>query len=373
VNPRFAAVEPSLIREINRRKQPGDIDLGLGEPVLRPDMAPLQRALQWISESGCPYTANPGDPALRAAVSRCTGVPDVVVTLGSQEAVYVALRVAVDPAREEVLIVEPAYPAYAKICEVEAIPYRVAALSADHGFAPRAEPVIRALTDRTALVVLSSPCNPSGRVWPRGELEKLAEALPDGCRVLSDEVYRELYYEQRPTSMAEVFDRTLVAGGLSKSHALTGLRVGWLCVPPDLVTAATRAHQLIATAASTFSQRVALEILQEGSAPHRAIYRDRQIALIEALDRTGLHYVRPEGAFYCLVRIPDRSSSLAMSLRLLEEAHVVTVPGVAFGQSCEGWLRISWVGDPTSVAEGVARIAASFEGNPVDLTPPCPK
>lgn len=363
MNPRFANVEPSLIREVNARKKPGDIDLGLGEPVLRPDMGPLERALAWLGENGCPYTANAGDPALRAAVAAALQVEAsrVIITHGSQEAVYLAIRAAIDPARDEVLVVEPAYPAYARICEAEGIPVRRAALSADDGFAPRAQPVLEALTERTRLVVLSSPCNPTGRTWPRAELAALAAGLPVGCRVLSDEVYRELWYGEPPVSMATLHDDTIVAGGLSKSHALTGLRVGWLVCPPELVGSALRAHQLIATAACTYSQRTALELLSAGLPSHRDIYAARLPALQAALAENGLRAVHPDGAFYCLVRLPDGLQSLPTALRLIDEHRVVTVPGVAFGASCEGWLRVSWVSEPATVAEGLRRVAAGLQ------------
>lgn len=363
MNPRLANVEPSLIREVNARKKPGDIDLGLGEPILRPDMQPLERALAWLTENGCPYTANAGDPALRKAVAAALQVDTsrIIITHGSQEAVYLAIRAAVDAAHDEVLVVEPAYPAYARICEAEGIAVRRAPLSADDGFAPRARPVLEALTERTRLVVLSSPCNPTGRVWPREELAALAAGLPDSCRVLSDEVYRELWYDTPPVSMAALRDNTIVAGGLSKSHALTGLRVGWLICPPDLVGGALRAHQLIATAACTFSQRTALELLAAGLPSHRPVYAARLPALQAALAENGLRAVMPDGAFYCLVRIPDGQPSLPTALHLIDAHHVVTVPGVAFGASCEGWLRISWVSDPATVAEGLRRLAAGLQ------------
>lgn len=362
-NPRFASVEPSLIREVNSRKKPGDIDLGLGEPVLPPDLGPLQRALRWVEENGCPYTANAGEMDLRQAVGRYVGTDPsrVVITNGSQEAVYLAIRVAIDPSHDEVLIVDPSYPAYAKICEVEGIAFRTASLSSDDGFAPRARPVLDALGERTRLVIISSPCNPTARVWPRSELEVLAASLPAGCRVLSDEVYRELHFGDAPTSISSLSPHTLVAGGISKSHALTGLRLGWLACPSDLVGSAIRAHQLMTTAASTFSQRVAIEVLGSGDVSHRAAYRERRAALLSALERSGLEYVPPDGAFYCLVRLPAGvGPSRDASLRLIEEKRVVTVPGIAFGAACEGWLRISWASEPALVASGIQRIAEWF-------------
>lgn len=373
MNPRFAAVEPSLIREVNARKQLGDIDLGLGEPVLRPDVSPMRQAMSWVETFGCPYTANAGFSDLRRAIARYLNLrqENILVTHGSQEAVYLAIRTAVNPARHEVLIVEPAYPAYVKICQAEDVSFRIAPLSADDGFAPRAEAVLERMTEKTRLVVLSSPCNPTARIWPRAELEKLAAGLSPSCFVLSDEVYRDLYYtDAPPTSMASLHARTIVAGGLSKSHALTGLRIGWMACPAELIDSATRAHQLIATAASTLAQRVALEVLTDGQVPHRAVYVERRFQLIDALRQHAFDFVAPQGAFYCLVRIPDavrcaaqdESVSLWTSLKLIEERHVVTVPGIAFGASCEGWLRLSWVAEPMVVADGLSRVAAFFAG-----------
>lgn len=366
MNPRFANVEPSLIREVNARKTPQDVDLGLGEPVLRPDLGPLEKAMTWVGVHGCPYTANAGDASLRAAVAERVGADAarVVITHGSQEAVYLALRTAVDPERDEVLVVEPAYPAYVRICEAEGIPVRTVALSPHDGFAPRAQPVLDALSARTRLVVISSPCNPTGRIWPRAELAALAAGLPASCGVLSDEVYRELHYGEAPTSMAELHPHTLVAGGLSKSHALTGLRLGWLVCPPALVGSVVRAHQLMATAASTLSQRVALEVIASRTPSHRDVYAERLSGLRDALRDHGLRAITPEGAFYCMLAIPSGAPSLETALRLLRDHHVVTVPGVAFGASGEGWLRISWVSDPDIVAEGLRRIARGLGRTP---------
>lgn len=117
MNPLIGAVEPSLIRELNARKRPGDLDLGLGEPTLRPEGEPFRRALEWVARHGCPYTANLGQDELREAVARYVGgrPEEICITHGSQEALYLALRVALDPARDEALVVEPCYPAYSAI------------------------------------------------------------------------------------------------------------------------------------------------------------------------------------------------------------------------------------------------------------------
>jgi aminotransferase len=375
MNPLIAGIPPSIIRAINARKRPGDIDLCMGEPTLRPDPAPFEAATEWVRENGCPYTPNAGWDELReriAAYHALPGAPGkagVCVTIGSEEALYLAIKTVVDPARDEVLVVEPAYLAYAKLCMLEGIRHRTVALDSGDGFAPRAAAVLEALRPDTRLVVIASPCNPTGRIWPEAELRALAAGLAERpgppVYVLSDEVYRELYFTpEPPLSLAEVYPHTLVAGSLSKSNALTGLRLGWLVGPPEVVAAAVKVHQFVNTAASTFSQAVALELFRDPAslAAHRPLYRRTRAALLASAERHGVPHLPPEGTFYCLVRLPERlaGDSLAAVERLLEAQRVVAVPGTAFGESGEGWLRLSWVTGEEVLDEAMRRIAAFF-------------
>lgn len=377
MNPRLREIAPSLIRAINARKRPGDIDLGLGEPVLRPDPAPFDTATAWVREHGCPYTPNAGSIALRQAVADYVAVPgldaaeNVCITVGSEEALFLAIKTVCDPTADEVLIVEPAFLAYPKICALEGVAHRSVALSPEDGFRPRASVVLDALRPETRLVVLNSPANPTGRVWPAEELRALAAGLAarpgPPTWVLSDEVYRELYYgAEPPESIARFHPQSLVAGSLSKSNALTGLRLGWLVGPREVVAGAVKVHQLVNTAASTYSEQVALTIFAEPAslAVHRPLYAERRAALLAVLERTGVPHIVPEGTFYCMVRLPEAMAgdSVGAAERLLGERRVVTVPGRAFGEAAEGWLRLSWVGDPPLVAEGVERIATFFAG-----------
>ncbi|HYJ80265.1 MAG TPA: pyridoxal phosphate-dependent aminotransferase, partial [Longimicrobiaceae bacterium] len=271
MNPRLAEIAPSLIRAIDARKRPGDVDLGLGEPTLMPDIAPFEAALERVRREGLPYTPNAGLPELRQAVADYFGFPgkttaaSVCITIGSEEALYLALKTVVDPQRDEVLIVEPCYLAYPKLCALEGIPYRTVALDPADGFRPRAETVLDAVGPRTRLVILNTPCNPTARVWPQAELRALADGLAarpgEPVHVLADEVYRELCYTPaRPASIAELYPHSIVVGSLSKSNALTGLRLGWLIAGQETVAGAVKVHQLVNTAASTFSNHVALEV-----------------------------------------------------------------------------------------------------------------
>jgi aspartate/methionine/tyrosine aminotransferase len=378
MNPRIAEVAPSLIRSISARKRPDDIDLGLGEPTIPPAIEAFEVALEWTRRNGSPYSPNAGFSDLRAVIaaylaldgwaSSGPGADNVCVTVGSEEALYLAIKTIVDPARDEVLIVEPCYLAYPKICVLEGIRHRMVPLLAGEDFRPRAEAILEALRPETRLVVLNTPSNPTGRIWPAEELAALAARLdterPD-VYLLADEVYRELYFtDTRPASVARFHGRTLVAGSLSKSNSLTGLRLGWLAGPADVIGQATKVHQFINTAASTFAQRVAIELLSEparlaANRPHYVAARER---LLAAATRNGLELIPPEGAFYALMRLPAGApASLEIAERLLDDRRVVTVPGRAFGESGEGFLRLSWVAPVDRLEEGVGRIAAWLE------------
>lgn len=376
MNPLLAAIPPSLIRAINARKREGDIDLGLGEPTLRPDPAPFEAATAWVREHGCPYTPNAGFPELRSRIAAYLALPgidgaeSVCVTVGSEEALYLAIKTVCDPARHEVLVVEPCYLAYPKICALEGVRHRMVSLSSSDGFRPDAARVLEAMGTDTRLVVLNSPCNPTGRVWPAEELAVLARGLAarggEPVYVLSDEVYRELYYGiEVPPSIAAYHPYSLVAGSLSKSSALTGLRIGWLAGPAEVIAGATKAHQFVNTAASTFSQRVAVEIFAAPASvgAHRPWYAAQREALVDALRAERVDHVAPEGAFYALLRLPEGCGpSVSVAERLLEAERVVTVPGLAFGESAEGWIRISWVAPEPELREGIARIARFLRG-----------
>jgi aspartate/methionine/tyrosine aminotransferase len=374
MNPNLAEVPPSLIRSINARKRPGDIDLGLGEPTLPPDIEAFSAALDWTRRNGSPYSPNAGFPELREAIASylaglgwAAGSPtaqEVCVTVGSEEALFLAVKTVIDPARDEVLIVEPCYLAYPKICLLEGIRHRLVRLDPVDGFVPRAAAILDALRPDTRLVIINSPSNPTGRVWAAEELETLASGLRRQAQpvlVLADEVYRELYYgSDPPVSIARFHPHTLVAGSLSKSNAVTGLRIGWLAGPAEVIAGATKVHQFVNTAATTFSQRVALALFERTGAlgAHRPIYRESRDRLLAAVAREGLEMVPPEGAFYGFVRLPQAlaQSSLVAAESLLDRSRVVAVPGLAFGASGEGWLRLSWVGPAEVVEEGIVRI-----------------
>jgi aminotransferase len=373
MNPLVTSIAPSVIRALNDRKRPTAIDLGMGQPVLKPAMHPLVRAVAWVEQHGCPYSPNAGFLELRAAIAKHYGYPylseasSVCITVGSQEAIYLAIKGLLDPATDEALVVTPAFPAYQKLCHMEGAEVREVSLDPADDFAPNADTVLAAIGPRTRLVAIASPCNPTGRIWPEAELRKLCEGLlkfPTPIYLLSDEVYSELYFgEQPPASAASFYPHTLVASSLSKSCALTGLRLGWLLAPQEIAATIFKAHQFAVSCADTIAQRAAVEIFKTPGllTEHRAHYAKSHTELLQSLADTGLSYVPPDGAFYCMLRLPEpwKDNSMQAALTLMERHDVVAIPGSVF--EAEGFLRISFVAPPSVVREGLTRIATFLQ------------
>ena len=370
MNPRVAAIEPSLIRVIAAKKKPGAIDLGLGEPTLLPQQRFIDAAARWAGEHGVKYTVNAGDPGLRERIAAHYAYPgmsdarNVCVTTGSQEAVYVAIKTLLDPSGDELLVVDPAFPAYAKMAQLEGVSYRRVHMRADDGFRYDVEAILDAVDRATRVIVIASPANPTGRVFRDADARRLADGLlargGPPVWVLQDEIYRELTYVDDPGYVANYYPHTVVANSLSKSNALTGMRIGWLLAPDGAIEALNKTHAWVTSTASAFGQRVAYEIFAEPGAitEQSAWYRAQHARTVTALDASGLRYVPIDGAFYACVKLPHGGDSLAAALELVENRGVVAIPGRIFGDSLEGWLRISWVAPIEDVEEGLRRIAA---------------
>ena len=369
LNPRVRAIEPSLIRTIASKKKPGAIDLGLGEPTLLPQQRFIEAAARWAAEHGVKYTVNAGDLGLRERIAahyaypRMSDARNVCVTTGSQEAAYVAIKTLLDPATDELLIVDPSFPAYAKMAQLEGVACRHVSMRAEDGFRYDVESILGAIGPATRMIVIASPANPTGRVLHDADARRLAEGLlargGPPVWVLQDEIYRELTYVDDPGYVAHSYPHTVVVNSLSKSNALTGMRIGWLLAPDGAIEALNKTHAYVTSTASAFGQRVAFEIFGEPGAltEHFAWYRSRYADVKTALDASGLRYIPVDGAFYACVKLPHGTDSLAAALELVEHRGVVAIPGRIFGDSLEGWLRLSWVAPIAEFEEGLRRIA----------------
>jgi aspartate/methionine/tyrosine aminotransferase len=337
---------------------------------LLPQQRFIDAAARWAAEHGVKYTVNAGDPALRERIAAHYAYPgmtdarNVCVTTGSQEAMYVAIKSLLDPAGDELLIVDPAFPAYAKMAQLEGVASRRVHLRAEDDFAYDADAILDAVDRATRAIVIASPANPTGRVLRDAGARRLAEGLlargGPPVWVLQDEIYRELTYVDDPGYVANYYPHTIVVNSISKSNALTGMRIGWLLARDGAIDALNKTHSYVTSTASAFGQRVAYEIFGEPGAltEQSAWYREQHARATAALDASGLRYVPVDGAFYACVQLPRGRDSLAAALELVENRGVVAIPGRIFGDSLEGWLRLSWVAPIDQFEEGLRRIAA---------------
>ncbi len=363
---RLQGIEKSVIRQLLDRALPGSINLGLGEPDLPTPEVIRRAAVKAIIEEQNGYTTHAGLQSLREKVAAqypyLEQKPErVVITAGSQESLYLALLSLVDEG-DEVLLPNPGFVAYPTIVKMAGGTSRFYRLPRDRGFAFDADEFRGALTPRTKVVVCISPSNPSGRTLSKDDLANIAEAVRDhGAYLVSDEIYRELYYTpRRPESLSSFHDRTIVISGLSKSMSMTGWRLGWLCGDEAVVRAALVLHGYVTTCASTVSQKAALVAwtteAEEARAAFRETFRarrDHMLGLIES--ELGMRAVTPDGAFYTMLDVSEFGDSMKVAEALLEE-RVITVPGAGFGSEAEGFLRVSFCADQDTLAEGVQRI-----------------
>lgn len=368
---RLQGIEKSVIRQLFDRARPGSINLGLGEPDLPTPDVIRRAAVRVINDEQNGYTSHAGLPALREQVaadySLINATPDkVIITAGSQEALYLALMTLVDEG-DEVLLPNPGFVAYPTIVRMAGGVPKFYRLPAARGFEFDADEFRRSLSPRTKVVVCISPSNPTGRTFSRSDLVSIADALRDhGAFLISDEIYRELYYTtERPDSASSFYERTIVIGGLSKSMSMTGWRLGWLCGDEAVIRSALVLHGYVTTCASAVSQKAGLAAWSDEAEEARAgfretfrVRRDHLLALIGSEMRARA--VVPDGAFYTMVDTSAYGQSMKVAERLLESG-VITVAGSAFGSESEGFLRVSFCADIDALTEGVKRMRAGLE------------
>lgn len=364
------SIERSPIRQITDRAKPGDISFGLGEPDLPTPEVIRREAVRVIQEERNGYTLQAGLRALRELVLRdfphlSLSTDEVIITAGSQEAMYLALMTMVEPG-DEVLIANPGFVAYPTITRMAGGTPTFYQLPATRDFGFDLDDFKRQLTSRTKVVVCTSPSNPTGRTLTSGELRAMAQAVDDngsGAFIISDEIYRDLYYTgERPGSISEYYPRTIVISGLSKSTCMTGWRLGWILGDHEVLRAAHLLHGYVTTCASTISQKAALvawgEVAMAAREQIRRTFHARRDHLLSALRSEGFRCITPDGAFYTMVDIREYGTSLEVAEVILEGG-VVTVPGNAFGSGGEGFLRVSFCADLPVLSEGVKRMAAA--------------
>ncbi|HSE97813.1 MAG TPA: pyridoxal phosphate-dependent aminotransferase, partial [Blastocatellia bacterium] len=351
----------------------GSINLGLGQPDFATPDVVRREAIRVIEEEALGYTPNAGLMALRERIaeyhnegsSHRYSPASICVTNGAEEALFSVVMAMCGPG-DEVLLPDPGYLAYPAIVELSGAEARRYSMPRSRGFQFDRESFDRGVTDRTKLALILSPSNPTGRVVPRDDLRFIADRLRGtGAYVVSDEIYRDLYFEERPASISEFYEKTIVINGLSKMMSMTGWRLGWAAGPEDAILHMTVMHQYISTCASAVSQKAALAAFtDEGraeTARMREELRRRRDVMAGAIERElGLPYVAGEGAFYIMLDVSRFGPSEEVAVRLLDE-RVITVPGSAFGSEGEGYLRLSFSISPEQIEEGIGRIRSGLK------------
>jgi aspartate/methionine/tyrosine aminotransferase len=369
----MSGIEKTLIRRIHDLADSSSIDLGLGELRFPTPKSIMDHVREKSGEWNLGYTPNEGLPELRGLVARNCGYPvssnQVCITVGAEEALFGLLMVLVNPG-DEILLPDPGYPAYPSIVRMAGGVPRVYSLSPEDNFALKCEEVEKNITPRTKAIIINSPNNPSGAIYSREELTSLARILDQrGVLAISDEVYRDIYYGTEPDSIAHHVQNYVVINSISKSFSMTGWRLGWCIAPPELTKLFASFHQLAVTCGPSISQHAAIFALKglaeaEKRQNLEELRRRRELAMRCLEKCTSLRYSKPAGAFYIFVDISSHLSrfrnSLEACLHLLSKENVVTIPGTAFGQRGEGYLRLSFAALPEHIEEGIRRIGRFF-------------
>jgi aminotransferase len=335
------------------------ISLGVGEPDFRTPWQVRSAGIHSLEQSNTRYTSNRGLEALRDEIAVYTerkyGVTyrpadEVLVTVGGSEAIDMTIRALTNPG-DEIIIPQPSYVCYEPITRLSGGVPVIINTKAENDFKITPEELKAAMTEKTKALILPYPCNPTGAIMEREDLEKLAEILRDtDIIVISDEIYAELTFDGiRHTSVASIpgmKERTVLINGFSKAFSMTGWRLGYACGPAPLLAAITKIHQYAIMCAPTVSQYAAIEALRSCDDVVRDMveeYDMRRRLIVKGFNKLGLTCREPKGAFYAFPCIQSTGlSSEEFCERLLYSKKVAVVPGTAFGDSGEGFIRASY-------------------------------
>lgn len=352
---------------------PGIIKLTLGEPDFNTPEHIKKAAIKAIEDNQSHYSPNAGIPALREAVATYYNekfdlnyaASQVVTTVGATEAIAASLQTVINPG-DTVIVPTPIFPIYIPITKVNDGNVILVDTS-DDGFVLTAKKLEQVIDEhplaRVKAVVLNYPSNPTGVTYTRKQIEELAEVVRErNLWVISDEIYAELTYTKKHFSIARAIpERTILITGLSKSHAMTGWRIGYILGPQDFVDQVVKSHQNFVTAPTTISQFAALEAMTNGKNDSKTMlkeYGKRRDFMIKELEEVGFKIASPDGAFYIFAKIPANcpQDSWKFVRALANEAHVAIIPGVSFGTGGDGYVRISYAASFENLQEAAKRI-----------------
>lgn len=376
---RVRMMQPSGIRKFFEMlgDRPDVISLTVGQPDFVTPYHIREAAIRSIENGKTWYTANLGMPALREQISAYLArrfslsydaEKEILVSVGGSEAIDIALRALIEPG-DEVILPLPAFVCYAPLAELYGAVVKKVITKEENAYKITPQELRAAITPRTKLLILPYPNNPTGAILTRQELQALADVLRGtNVMVLSDEIYAELTYGMRHTSIAAIDgmrERVVLVSGFSKAWAMTGWRLGYLCAPREVVSQIYKIHQYGIMCAPTASQFAAIEAMKNGDEDvlrMTAEYNRRRIMILEAFREIGIQCFEPQGAFYVFPHIaPPGQSSEQFCRRLLDEAGVAIVPGSAFGEGGEGCARISYAYSVSHISQALERIASFME------------
>jgi len=383
---RFRGQERSSIRLVHERalaleQQGADvIHLEIGEPDFdTPEL--IKAATHEALDAGLVhYGPSAGVGRLRERIAENVGAArgieldpsNVIVVNGATQGLFVVLTTLLDPG-DEVIVFEPLWPAYLSMIRLIGGVPRVVPCPAERSYCPDPEAIIASVSDRTRAILINSPCNPTGVAFGSDVLNTVATlASEHDLVVVSDETYDHLVFADEGhvsvASLSEAADRTVLVGAFSKTYAMTGWRVGYLIVPEPLARAALMCHSAMVTSVNTFVQYGALAAIEAGATPaekmREAYSRRHDLALGRLAAWPGVECINSHGTFFLFPRFTGHIDDGKLATRLLEEAHVATVPGSSFGVSGSGHLRLSIAADDERLEEGLARIEGWLLGCP---------
>lgn len=360
LNKTIVEIQPSGIRKyfdiVSEMKDA--ISLGVGEPDFETPWHIRDEGIYSLEQGRTFYTSNAGLLELREEIGRYLkrrydldydAQTEMIVTVGGSEAIDLALRAMVD-SEDEVLIPQPSYVSYEPCTVLAGAKPVIIELKNENQFRLTAQELEAAITDKTKILILPFPNNPTGAIMERKDLEAVAEVvIKHDLFVISDEIYSELCYTDKHVSIVNIpgmWERTILINGFSKSHAMTGWRLGYACGPKCIMEQMYKIHQFCIMCAPTTSQYAAIDALKNGDEDvqkMRESYNQRRRYLVHAFREMGLECFEPFGAFYIFPCIKEFGmTSDTFAARLLQEEKLAVVPGTAFGNSGEGFLRISY-------------------------------
>ena len=355
------------------------ISLGVGEPDFDTPWHIRDEGIYSLEKGRTFYTSNSGLKELRQEIcaymkrkNNITYDPlkQILITVGGSEAIDMGLRAMINPgAGEEVLIPQPSYVSYEPCAILAGAKPVVINLKAENEFRLTPEELEEAITEKTKILILPYPNNPTGAIMEKKDLEAIAEIIiKHDIFVMSDEIYAELTYKEKHVSIASLpgmQERTLLINGFSKAYAMTGWRLGYACGPADIIGQMTKIHQFAIMCAPTTSQYAAVEALKNGDSDideMRTAYNQRRRYLMHAFAEMGLECFEPYGAFYVFPSIKEFGmTSEEFATRFLQEEKVAVVPGTAFGDCGEGFLRISYAYSMENLKVAIGRLQRFVE------------